>query len=552
MTLFRCSVVAAVCLGFASASGAGDGQAIGYLETFTLAPDREKALEKLIPGSRDYYYYHALHYQNTGQLDKVDALLKIWEERHRDDQRRAVIENRQILLSYDASPEASLERLRKRLNLQFPHQQERARGSASYPTSLDGSAITRDRFMAVARSSQRNNVEQFERTAYDWLIASELSNEERRDLLAQLDHPDYPGLPAIIAADLNFERSGGFGQHNVHKLLTLGQLDELRQLKPDLMQNAAFIGTWLASLRPGPDVDVERDLPERLAYLERLWAFAADLAPAHNGLKLNILHHRLVLDRKMGVYDLDRFRQYIGIPRHAPYINEQWINEQHRQHPEHSADLSADYREATLLPPVGNDEPLVRAYLSHFFTTEDGREEFGKYLRAEYLKKVFAEARLLAGVGNPEELYSLLSPAEVQMLRDRVDIDFAPTNPESYEPGDAVKLEADVKNVEQLLVRIYRINELNYYREEGKEVDTTVALDGLVPNDEAKHAYADPPIRRVRRTFELKEINAPGVWVVELIGGGRSSRAVIRLGRLRYTMQNGPAGHVFHVYDQAN
>lgn len=553
MSLLRSAVTGLVFLAFFNSGPTrGSGEEIGYPETFSLAPDRAKALESLIPGSPDYYYYHALHYQNTGQLVKVDELLKIWEERHRGDGRRAVIENRQILLSYDTAPEASLKRLQARLNLLYRHQRERIAGPTDRPTVLDQSQITRDRFMAAAHAPQRQNVEQFERTAYDWLITRELSNEERRDLLARLDHPDYPNLVAIITADLDYERSSGFGHHNVHKLLTLEQLQELRQLRPALMHDGTFIATWLSSLRPGPDVDVERDLPARRAYLERLWEFAADLAPAHNALKLNILHHRLVLDRKLGAHDIDRFRRYIAIPRHAPYVNEQWINAQRRQHPTHQADPSADYREATLLSPVGDDEPLVRAYLLHCFAEDDYRQEFRETLREVYLNKVFAEARLLAGVDDPEKLYSLLSPAEVQALRDRVDIDFAPTNPGTFEPGAPVTLEVDVKNVEQLLVRVYRINELNYYREERNEVDTTVALDGLVPNHEATSTYADPPIRRVRRTFELTQIDAPGVWVAELIGSGRSSRAVIRIGRLRYTVQNGSAGHVFRIYDQAN
>ncbi|MDY0165019.1 MAG: hypothetical protein RBS80_00660 [Thermoguttaceae bacterium] len=558
-------VAGLVCAGFAClVSSLGHGEELGYLEDFAVAPDREKVIESLIPGSADYCYYHALHYQNTGQLDKVAPLLKVWEERHRDDGRRTAIENRQILLSYDAAPEQALERLRQRLNLTFRHQRERTDIPSGRPTALDQDRITRDRFLAAARAPQRQNVEQFEPTAYDWLITRELTAEERRDLLSRLDHPDYPDLPVLIAGDLNHARSVGFGSHNVHKLLTLEQLAELRGLKPELIDDATFIATWLSSLRPGPDVDVERDLPARRAYLERLWEFAADLAPAHNTLKLNILHHRLLLDRKLGVHDIDRFRRYIAIPRHAPYVNDAWFQMQRSRHPDHLADLSVHYREATLLPPVGNDEPLIRAYLIHFFTTEDHRREFRQYLHGRYLDKVFAEARLLAGVGDAEELHSpllpgepgdpfaLLRPGEVQALRDRVDIDFAPTNPGTFEPGAPVALEVDIKNVEQLLVRVYRINELNYYLDKGKEVDTAIALDGLAPNHEAAYTYADPPIRRVRRTFELKQIDAPGVWVVELIGSGRSSRAVICIGRLRYTVQNGPAGHVFRIYDQAN
>lgn len=532
-------------------SARGDGQQIGYLETFALAEDREQALETLVPGSPDYYYYHVLHYQNSRQLDKAEQLLTIWQERHRGDNRRSVLENRQILLSYDADPESALAQLRRILNLTYRHMPEREDAPTTYPVILDQDRISRDRFMDLARTPRRENVERFERTAYDWLITYPLSNDERRDLLSRLDHPDYAGVVDLVVADLDYERSRGFGHHPVHRQLTLEQLGALRERRPQLMQDSTFIQTWLAGLRPGPDVDVERDLEERRAYLERLEAFAADLAPAQNGVKLAIQHHRLALDRKLDVYDLERFDEYIRIPRLAPYVNEDWI-EQQRRHPEHRADPSADYREATLLPPVGNDEPLIREYLAHFFLQEDYREQFVDYLRQEYLNTVFAETRLMAGIGDPEGLYSLLGPAQVQALRDRVDIDFAPTNPAIYQPGDAIRLAVDVKNVERLLVRVYRINERNYYLEEGQQVDTTIGLDGLVPNYERTYRYDAAPIRRIRRTFELEEIEGPGVWVVELIGGGLSSRAVIRKGQLRYTSQNGPAGHVFRIYDEAN
>ena len=38
---------------------------IGFVETFALAADREKALAELVPGSEDYFCYHALHDQHT-------------------------------------------------------------------------------------------------------------------------------------------------------------------------------------------------------------------------------------------------------------------------------------------------------------------------------------------------------------------------------------------------------------------------------------------------------------------------------------------------------
>ena len=42
---------------------------IGFIEDFSFSKDRTEALKKLIPGTEDYYYYHALHYLNTSQYN---------------------------------------------------------------------------------------------------------------------------------------------------------------------------------------------------------------------------------------------------------------------------------------------------------------------------------------------------------------------------------------------------------------------------------------------------------------------------------------------------
>ena len=52
-----------------------EGADVGYIEDFALSRDRAEALKQLIPGTEDYYYYHALHHQNQEEFDKVDPLL---------------------------------------------------------------------------------------------------------------------------------------------------------------------------------------------------------------------------------------------------------------------------------------------------------------------------------------------------------------------------------------------------------------------------------------------------------------------------------------------
>ncbi len=57
------------------ASQAVAQQEIGFVEEFALSEDRARTLEKLVPGSDDYYYYHCLHNLNLGQLERVSELL---------------------------------------------------------------------------------------------------------------------------------------------------------------------------------------------------------------------------------------------------------------------------------------------------------------------------------------------------------------------------------------------------------------------------------------------------------------------------------------------
>src|SRR6266481_2961811 len=55
---------------------------VGFVEDFALSRDRAAALRQLIPGTEDYYYYHALHYLHAEQFDKADALVRPWVERY--------------------------------------------------------------------------------------------------------------------------------------------------------------------------------------------------------------------------------------------------------------------------------------------------------------------------------------------------------------------------------------------------------------------------------------------------------------------------------------
>ncbi|MFC1806097.1 hypothetical protein ACFL09_03865 [Planctomycetota bacterium] len=527
--------------------GAGE---IGFPEDFALAKDRAEALKQLIPGTEDYYFYHCLHLQNEGRLDDVEKVLAPWIKRYKRTSRVILIENRQALLRYDKDPRTSLEYIRKQLNLHFNHQRQIMGQKPKLPMSLDPNLITRDTLTKRALSRHSRTLNGFEDRALDWVVAINLDADRRRHLLGRLRRPDYPNLVKLAVDDLNYLHSRGFGSHTIHRLLLLPQLDECARLKPDLLTNGNFVNTYLTKLRPAPDDDWQHDPKIRQAYLDRLWAFVGKLAPVHNSLKVNVLYQRLVHDRALGVYDKDRFMAYIKLPRNVGYVNPKWAEQV--EYRRHRANLQADYRQWTLLPRVGNDEPLVRSYLLRYFVTEASIQPYAPYINDTYLKHTLAEAKIVNGIGDMEQWYSMLPPATYQRLKERVDLDFAHTNKMTFDVDDPVVLDLSVKNVKQLIVKVFEINSLNFYRTAGRELHTGINLDGLVANEENEHKYGEPPLRRVKRTFKFATLAKRGNYIIEFIGGGRSSRALIRKGRLQYLARASTAGHVFTVMDEAN
>jgi hypothetical protein len=540
-------LIASVLAALVSVARAGD---IGFIEDFALATDREAALQQLIPGTEDYYFYHCLHQQNLGQLDKVDETLKAWIARYDRTPRVLEIENRQALLRYATQPRQSLDFLIRRLGLQYNHQKDsQAAQLAGLPTRLDPALIRSDTLTRRALERTPNTTQGFETRALDRLVGMNLQGDLRRHLLNRLDRPDEAGLLRLIADDLNHEKSEGFGSLGIHHQLLLPQLEELLTLQPDLLNQDNFVAIYLKKLQPNPDVDYDRDVQARQEHLERLWSFVSRLAPAHNSLKAQVLYHRLRLDRSLGVWDKDRFLAYLKIPRDCPYVNEQFLESPDNRGGK--VDLNRDCS-AGQLTSVGNDEPLVRSYLEHFFVEAWDYAEYAPYVRDTYLKEIFAETKITSGIGDMEAWYSLVTPDFYQALKDRVDIDFDFTRKEFFAPDEPVALDVYLKNVTDLIVRVYEINTMNCYRANPQPVILDMDLDGLVANEEQRFQYADPALRRVKRHFEFHSLAKRGVYIVEFIGNGTSSRALIQKGHLRHLVRTSVAGHVFTILDESN
>jgi hypothetical protein len=523
------------------------GTPIGFAEEFALADDRAKTLAKLIPGTDEHYYFTALLAQHEGRFDDVTALMKPWQSRHGWTPRLLAIENRQVLLTWARDSASAARFLQQRLGLGFGHARETQGVDPDLPTRLDPALLDPTTLTRRAFERHSGTLSGFTDAALAGLAATDLDANRLRDLLRRLRTPDVPNLAALVVKDLDAPQSEGFGSLPIHRQLFVEQLEECVRLRPALLEHPTFVEVYLVRLRPAPDVGWERDATLREAYLTALESFTQRLGQAHNSLKAHVQYHRLAHDLALGRPDEARFRAYLRLPRRVNYMRPEYLGR--FTAPGARADLAQN--PSLGFPVVGDDEPLVRAYLEHFFVTAGSPDAYAELVRADWLRRVFAEAKILAGVGDMQQWYAMLAdPSYYEKLRDRVEIRFAPTVTEYFAPEQAVALDVDVKNVDTLLVKVFRIHTLNHHRETGRDVDASIDLDGIVANEERTLRVDEPPLRRVRRNIEFPSIRGRGVWIVELIGNGISSRAVVRKGHLRFTERAGAAGQVFRVLDE--
>lgn len=552
----RLALGLAVSLLLAPLAGRAENE-IGFIEKFALAPDREAVLDQLVPGTEESYFFRALQYQNTGQKAKLTALLEQWAKRYPDSARRRVIENRAALLAYDADPQTTLKFLRDRLNLEFNHEPPARDQKPDLPTKLDPALISREAFQREALENE-DNVAQVNDEALTELVRDRvpLSESQRRDLLRRIKRPDVPFLVDLIEADLKTKESRGFGEFEIHRAMLPEQLDELARRMPALYGNEQFVYARLRKLSPSADADAEFDPAEREAWLDRLWAYAKNLSGSFNSLKAEILLHRLEHDRAGGIYDRARFQEYLQLPRRSPYTNSDFLRR--AELTSQAADLHANFwRGLGILPAVRSDEELVRDYLLHLLKDEATWEPWAAWLRDTWLKPIFAEAKIVNGVGDPEKWASLLSPGAFQALKERVDVDFSLANPPFTAPADDVSIDLFLKNTPKLIVKIYEINTLSFFLTNQRQLNTDLALDGLVANREVTHDFsADEagrnPFRRTPRTFKFPELKGQrGAWVIEFIGGGKSSRALVRKGQWSLLQRVGAAGDMITVLDES-
>ncbi|MEC8495888.1 MAG: hypothetical protein VXZ39_13245, partial [Planctomycetota bacterium] len=546
VSLRAAGLVAAATAGFASDVPQADQLPLGFTEAFALAEDRGAVLDQLVAGTDEHDFYTSLWLQGEGRLGEVPAVLNRWKVRSGETAAWRRIEARQALLNASNDPAATYRFLEEELGLEFDHRRRVQGEVPDRPTRLDQELIDTERLLGeVLQDRTGKRLRRVSDALLEQLVRRQLTDRQRVELLQRLPRADVPGMVQAVLADFDAFPKLSFGGRKIHGQLTLAQLEALRGARPQVLSNAAYVDAVMRRLVPGADASID-DPAEEQRYLERAWAFAATLPPAFNSLKAHLLYRWIERDLERGELDRARFVSYLRLPRNAPHVIVR------REDRGSMANLREDFSGRTPFPPVGDDREVVEASLHLLLRDARGADAFFGVLEEAYVKRLFAEAKLLHGDPADAERYieMLGGPAALEALRARVELDFARGCREFFGSDDEVSLEVDVKNVSDLIVKVFEIDPIAVFDRLGHLGVSGLDLDGLVPSSERTFTYEQNALTRHRETLEFPSLARPGTFVIELVGGGVSSRAVVRKGTLHLVGGLTEAGHVFRVLDE--
>ena len=74
------------------------------------------------------------------------------------------------------------------------------------------------------------------------------------------------------------------------------------------------------------------------------------------------------------------------------------------------------------------------------------------------------------------------SPDEYKRIQDQVILKFKATNREIFKIEESVTLKLEVKNVPELVIKVFEFNTETYYKKTMQPFDTSINLHGMVPS----------------------------------------------------------------------
>lgn len=396
----------------------------------------------------------------------------------------------------------------------------------------------------------QNRVTEFHPRFFCEVDFTKLRHDQFRTFVSSIGDCAQIEAPSFLKAFNNYHtqcfKDSDYYSLEPHLLskLTLEQLEALGKASRKVKGERNFIGSLFRKqfhAKLDPERIADLSLEERRDDLVEMFE-ASKGQP--DSLRNALLFEILALGPKLDVFDKAYFQQYLKRPLQTWFLNS-------RRHGSGCHDGTWDQYLGSVQAGRANDwdglQTLYMKYLEHFHR-EDDLKGLAEHFEKDWWQRTMARLDFLAGKEVPQTDNLGIN---FEDLAKEVMIELVDANRPVFRPEERVRLVVELKNVPQLFVNIYEFNSENYYRKTMAPFRTDVNLDGLVASHEERFEFDERAQVKFRHVFDFPQLdNRVGLFVIECIGNGYSSRAVVKKGTLSLVSRATAAGHVAYILDE--
>ena len=205
-----------------------------------------------------------------------------------------------------------------------------------------------------------------------------------------------------------------------------------------------------------------------------------------------------------------------------------------------------------------NKEKFIDDLIIDFFIYgKTTPEELELFFDIDKLKKLEITSKLYKGEEIKADCYSkYLKDSEYEEILKKTEITICEHNAKEFKIDDEVKIDFNFKNVKEININIFEINTENYYVEKQAPLTSLINIEGIIASKtmDIKIEGGENPLKRIRKTIIFDQIpkSKPGVYLIEIIGNGISSRIIIKKGKLSLITRNTSKGILCQIINEKN
>ena len=268
-----------------------------------------------------------------------------------------------------------------------------------------------------------------------------------------------------------------------------------------------------------------------------------------------ILLYILKINKMKNLLETKPFIEYIKNP-----IQD---NRLYKQRDYYIKDLKNDNRYSLINIPSINFEDISEhqfienLLIEFFFYGKAKPDDFKDYFKQDYLKKLELISKMYKGEEvKPDEYSNYLSNEEYEKLVKEIKLTICEHNPKEFQIEEEVKIDFDFKNTKSINISIYEINTENYYLTKKTALTSLINVEGVIASQafDIKIDGGENPLKLIRKTINLTQIpkNKRGVYLIEILGNGMSSRIIIKKGKLNLITRNTAKGILCQMINEKN